>query len=555
MKAYLMIVLLSVNYLFAESIEVETKPDSARVYLQGAELSHHADLKLEKGKNTFKITGVSPSLLESSIRINTDKEIDIMSVSLKNETREHVVSREEKATQDSIKLIIQKILELNSEKSALKEELEMLNSNKSIGGSGGVSVQLIKDMADFFRQRIMEINSKQLKIDSQIEDLQEKKNILTEKLNELSVDSDGLKYFIEIVIFSEIKTRCDINFTYFTGEASWYPEYNVKAKSRDNKLEIYYKAKVRQNSGIDWNDIDITLSTGNPMISLNKPSLSTKFAFIEEKPKQLPVNGINNIVGLTSGVQGTGQGFSIRGARTSEPEIIVEGKAIQSTKNIGSITVEKSEAISKFQVSSGNLNIEFKPDVKYSIPNDNLFYSVNIQKKLVDAEFEYYCAPLKNKTAYLIAKVKGWEELNILPGNANIYYDNSYNGRTYINPATTDSILQITVAAEKDIIVERKQIKEYREGKFLSSKNEKTYGYEINLKNTKSREISIVIEDQLPVSNDEDIEIVLKEKSGAEFNEKTGILKWTEKLAPGGKSDKQIIYTITAPEYKNVIIN
>jgi hypothetical protein len=570
MKSIIIIFMIAVGYLVAEPAKVQTKLDSVKVYLQGAELSHSAKVKLEKGKTTLKLDGISRNLLENSIRINTEKEIEIMSVTLKSEPKMLEKTQAILATEDSIDKIEYKIEELNNERTALNEELEMVKANKNIGGNSGTTVQQIKDMADFFRTRILDIKSKIQKINIEHMSLNEKNNKLKVNLTKLTSKNTGTNSFIELVINSETEMSTGLVLSYYTSQASWYPEYNVKVKGITSKPDIYYKARVRQNSGIDWEDIDITLSTGNPMLSLNKPVLTTIFAAIQASAdrKPLSADGVNNIVSLSSGNSQSGTGWSVRGARQSETQIRVDGYDVSNsfTGGFGNGENDKlnspDELINEYQniegnfeSITGNITFEYKPLLKYTIMNDNQYYSVNMQKKEMESDYQYYCAPSKNSEVFLIAGIKNWEELNLLPGSANIYYENSYNGRTYINPTTTDSILQITVAVDKEIIVKRTQMKEYREGKFLSSKNEKTYGYTITIRNTKDKAIKMIVEDQVPVSDDEDIEIEVSEKSGANHNTKTGIIKWTVELKPGEKIEKQLVYSLTAPGNRPLQIN
>lgn len=574
MKIYIIILILAVNCLTAETAFVKTKLDSVKVYLQGAELSHSAKVKLNKGKNILKFEGVASGLNENSIRINTEKEMDIMSVSLKNEKIEVKKTQELLAIEDSMRKLEYRIQELKNEKSALNEELEMVKSNKNVGGSTGTTALQIRDMADFFRARIMEIKTRLSKIDLENDALKEKEDKLKANLEKVQGKNPrSTSDFIELVINCDTETNNGFVITYYTNLASWYPEYNVKVKDITSKPDLYYKAKVKQNSGIDWEDIDITLSTANPTISLIKPIINTLFASFYT-PQVLSNQMIGSVTSNKS-TTSTGSGFNIRGARISETQIRVDGLDIgnqlsgyygfagraempmvsqYATEQVqlvqGGYTAEYGDVAGGFISTAININFEYKPAMKYTIPNDNRFYTVNMQMKPVEADFEYYCAPAYSKDVFLIAKIRNWEGLNLLPGYANVYYNNSYNGVTYISPATTDSILQITLALDKEIIVERKQIQEYREGKFLSSNNEKTYGYNISVRNTKNKAVTIVIEDQAPVSGDEDIEIEVSQNSGSDYNKRTGITRWLVSLQPGEKSEKQLVYSITAPGNK-----
>ncbi len=566
MKTWNCIVMLALMWCTAASAEqtdVKARTDSVKVYLQGAEMFHSTKVKLSEGKNIVKVRGISGVAVENSLRAGLSREAEIMSVALKRDIAPLAKTPAMVAIEDSVKDTDYRVREIGNEITALEQELEMLKENRSIGGSNGINAAQLKEMADFFRSRFTEVNNRILKLDGAIETLAEKKNSMNQRLIAITTKdrTNSNESYVEVVINSNSAMTTDIFLTYYITQASWVPEYNLKIKNLESMPELQYKAKVRQNSGIDWDDVGLTLSTGNPLICLDMPKISTLFANLVN-----PAKSGYGVVGVSSGTLSTGAGWSVRGARASETQVRVDGYEVSATlpdgeiiyKSKGGFSAEYGDVPGGKPVDyddmqgtvtgySRNVSCEFRPELRYTIPSDDRYNNVVLGKKEAEAEYEYYARPNWRESAFVIAKIKNRAELNLMYGNANVYYENSYNGRTVINPETTDSVLSVAVAADRDVVVKRTPVRKYSEGKFLSSNKEKSFGFEIAIRNNKTKPVKIVVEDQVPVSAIDEISVEVLEVSGGSHNKKTGIIKWVLELKPGESVSKELAYTMTIP--------
>ena len=169
------------------------------------------------------------------------------------------------------------------------------------------------------------------------------------------------------------------------------------------------------------------------------------------------------------------------------------------------------------------------------------------------ATYKFLSVPKMDKDVFLTAYLMGWEKLNLVPGEANIVYQNSIISKTYINTGGTVDTLIVSLGVDKRVVVDRKKISDKSKDKVIGSTRERTVHFEITVKNQNQSEIAFVLKDQVPVTQTEDIKIIVEEISGAKYDELTGELVWNLKLKPNETKKLDLRYTIKHDKDKTVI--
>ncbi len=203
-------------------------------------------------------------------------------------------------------------------------------------------------------------------------------------------------------------------------------------------------------------------------------------------------------------------------------------------------------------MQESQLNVEFKVEQPYTIPTDGKYHMVIMTEFSIPAEYEYHAVPSIDKAAFLLAKIADWGKYNLLPGKANIFFENTYVGQSQINPYITADTLLLSFGRDSKIIIEREKL--YKESTVKTSLMTKKHinAYEITLRNTKSKSVTIEVLDQIPLSNIKDIEVELVESGGAEFVKKVGKLSWEIKLQPNETKKIKFVYSVKYPKAKVV---
>ncbi len=201
------------------------------------------------------------------------------------------------------------------------------------------------------------------------------------------------------------------------------------------------------------------------------------------------------------------------------------------------------------------ISAEFQIDLPYTIKSNNEQHMVLVKNEDLKADYKYYTVPKYDNAAYLVAQISKLDELQLVPAKANIFFDGSYIGETYLDPTTMDDTLNLSLGKDPNIIVKRTLLKRETKDKIVGTNKERTFAYAIEIKNLKSNSIDIVVQDQVPITQNADIEITPTELSRGELDERTGIVEWKFNLKGGAKKDLEFIYKIKHPKDQTVYIN
>jgi hypothetical protein len=195
-------------------------------------------------------------------------------------------------------------------------------------------------------------------------------------------------------------------------------------------------------------------------------------------------------------------------------------------------------------------------DIKtpYTIKSDNQNYTINMEVYELPAFFKYYSVPKINNNAFLIAYITDWEKYNLLDGEANLFFEDTYVGKTLLDLRFATDTLSLSLGPDKNVTINRQKVKDFTTKQFIGSKKEETRAWLTSVKNNKSQKIDIIVLDQVPVSTNEEIEIEIHKKEGSQFQKETGEIKWEFTLEPGNKKELELRYSVKYPKNRNLKI-
>jgi len=203
-------------------------------------------------------------------------------------------------------------------------------------------------------------------------------------------------------------------------------------------------------------------------------------------------------------------------------------------------------------VNNQQLSVEFDIALPYDIPSDSKTHKVEVQDYTVPAIYEYYAVPKMDNDAFLLARVTDWSKLNLLSGNANIFFEGAYVGQSYINTATTKDTLDLSLGRDKKIIIKRLKEKDYTKQKFIGNDVKESFNYTITIRNTKTDDITIKLFDQFPISNNADIKVTRDDSGGATVDDVTGKLTWSITVKPGEDKKMKFSFTVEFPKNQSI---
>ncbi|UOB17438.1 mucoidy inhibitor MuiA family protein [Abyssalbus ytuae] len=280
---------------------------------------------------------------------------------------------------------------------------------------------------------------------------------------------------------------------------------------------------------------------------------------------------------LASNLGGKAPGITIRGSSTTKmdktPFYIVDGMMVDDISYLDEneiVTIETLDdtASSMYgsQAENGvivittkgytiNKNIitkEFNIKKPYNIASAKDVTVIDIDKFDIPAEYRYLAAPVINENVFLLAEISNWENFDLLPGEANIYFDGSYAGKTFIDPLKVEKKLKVSLGADPNIIVSRRQLNNFKDKNFTGSLTIINKTYELVLKNNKPHSVEISLLDRIPVSQNKEIKVDDIEYSNAYYDDKKGIVKWKITLQPSEGAKKTLSYEVKYPKWKKI---
>lgn len=342
-------------------------------------------------------------------------------------------------------------------------------------------------------------------------------------------------------------------------------DYNVLPPTYDRKVRTV-RGKVMDETGVALPGASVTVkgstigtvadSEGNYSLTLPASASTLQFSYIGYTTKQLQASGeVMNI--------------SLQESRNNLEEVVVTGygtalpidKALQG--RIAGVSVNQSSpmrirgtASIPVPVVQQEKTTTFELEVKtpYTILTDNKSYTVDMAYYDVPAVFQYYAVPKIEKEAFLQARIANWESYNLLEGEATIYFENTFVGKTLLDIRNATDTLTLSLGRDKKVMITREKIKELSTRQFIGSKQEEIRAWKTVIRNTKSQPINLVVLDQVPVSTNSEIEVNLQQSSGVKPSVDTGELKWEFTLQPDEKKVLELLYSVRYPKNRVLYI-
>ncbi len=521
-------------------IFTSAKVNAATVYVNAAELYQSTTLTIPKGTSEIVIKNVSDYLNENTVQIAAPATLTVLSVQFsQNYISEYQIDESNpaiKKVRDSITLVQKEIAKIIVEKASHSKTIELLDKNQEVAGENvGLNVLELTKLVDYYKTKRSELSNaiaifeeKESKLNERLSQLNSKLEINTKNEEKTS------KGKLILQVMNEVAGAVKLDINYITYNASWQPFYDLRAENISSPINMMYKARVTQNTGIDWKNVKLTLSSGNPNQNNIAPSLQPWFL------RYQPDKNLNEVVVM---------GYSKRNAplkRSSARDEI-------TSDNQADLEVMDEASMSRYTtINENQLNVTFDIDIPYDILSNGKGHSVSLKEIKLPATYKYYAAPRVDKEAFLLAHINDYSKFNLLPGDANIIFEGMYVGKTNINPNQTADTLSLSMGRDKKISIKREKIADKSGTKFLSSYKEQTFTFDTTVRNNKKETAELLLKDQYPLSTDKDMTVEVLEKSNAKVNEETGVLSWDLKLAPNESKKIRLSYKVKYPKDKDI---
>jgi uncharacterized protein (TIGR02231 family) len=439
----------------------------------------------------------------------------------------------QKATDADVELATRALVAEKEQKSldALAAESEMFARGLALRNR---SVEEQGALFDFISGRGRALQTELLAISRERRDLAKEIDRLKREL--AAIQSARPKQRFSAVVELEVNAPgdLDLELSYVVTGAGWQPLYDIR--SSDANVELSYLAQVAQNTGEDWPDVAVTLSTARPSLSLVLPELDPWYL----RPRQ-PIAQPAPMM-----------------ARSMAPQAVpmpggasrAVGAALQPAE-----AAPQDLAVDTAAVSESGAALTYRLAGSADIPGSNNPRKVNIATLNFKPLVTYLAAPKLEQVCYRRAEIKNDSRYSLLPGRAQLFESDEYLGATALDFVAPGQTFELSLGADERLRVERElAARDVDKAFIIGDRRRIRYGYTIELENLRDGPQQVTVRDQLPVARDEQIKVKL-DGADPKPNEQSelGQLEWKLNLDKGAKRTIRFDFSVEHPRSMDVI--
>lgn len=530
---------------------MNSKISEVTVYFQQALVTRVAEIELERGKHELIFDRIPSDYRENSVQVKGFGNATIKDV---KKNRDFVTEEPNERRQEltkTIQALQDKMNILKDQEKLARNEQDIVQSIMEKLTAKGEKEDVLNpekwiQMVDFYRNRNISLNEELRNTVMQIRELEKEQFKLQKQIQELGLPGKKQINQIKVLVEASKAGKIKLELSYIVQNASWYPLYDVRVSSDTKVMNLTYKANISQRTNEDWNDVKLKISTAQPHAGAEHPELRPWRLNLHETNRKW--SKLNKSIATKDKEM---QQMHLRGGMSNEVAYAIDGMSVsdpvESYEDMAIETASTSENItsSVFEIPGTN-----------TILSDNQEHQVTIAIEDFPAYFRYSTVPKLAPFAYLKAKVKNDSEYPFLKGEANIFLDDNFVTTASFDFAAPTDEFWTFLGVDENIKIKYKLIRKYKENLGLFGNREKQFfEYEITIKNNKKTEEEIVVWDQIPISQHEDIKIDLiepiyeKDTDNLKLN-KNKFLEWFFRLKPAEEIKIPLQFSVEYPQNK-----
>jgi len=524
-------ILISLNLTAQTEKEIKAEIKHVTVFTDRAQIDHEAAVSLISGKTVLKLPGLSPYIDPQSIQVKGFGEFTILSVNQQNNYLQNLEDTPEiKNIRSQIEALTIKAEDEKTSIKVLNEKITFLSANKAIlVKETTFSIDQFKTLMDLYTTNIDQAINGILKKERLIKEYEQQIAALNQQVAQRLGKQQLPSGEILVTVTTEKQVSGRLTFSYVVSNAGWYPSYDIRVDDIKNPVTIFFKANLFQNSGVQWKDVKLSFSNATPWVAGDMPILYPWFLDYYS-PTPIRIRGNRPLAASDAPV------MMEMASKEAKMEDIAEAAPVMVEKQIG------------------ETSITFDIATPYTIPSDGNIQTVEIQRITAPADYKYVTLPKLSQLAYLTANIHDWAKLSLQSGEATLYFENSFVGKSYLNVNQLTDTLTVSLGTDNSILVKREKRREFTSKKVIGSNKTETYSFLLTIRNNKSNSVNITLNDQIPVSSNSGITVEALELSAGKHNLQTGEIKWDLEIKPQESRQLVLTYSVKYPKDKTVIL-
>jgi uncharacterized protein (TIGR02231 family) len=389
--------------------------------------------------------------------------------------------------------------------------------------------QFLQGQDDEMRAAIRELDTEQRTLTRRLDKLRY-------ELKQLQSARPTQRFQAKVDVLVQSEGDFTLEVTYVVNNAGWQPLYDLRLMENGNGriLELSYIAQVTQNTGQDWQGVELVVSTARPALNQRLPDLHPWYLNVFIPPT--PMAAKQMVRAVAPAPQMAMMGAAMDEAPATEmAELVAAEQAVAAVQDSGTA-------------------VSFLVPGQTNIPSDGSPHKTTINLFQLDPELDYLAVPKHTAAVFRRVKVKNDSPSPLLPGQANLFFGDEFIGSTHLEYAPVGEEMELLLGVEERIKVERELSRRDVDKALLRDVRQLRYGYKIELENLTNSEANIEVHDHIPVARHEDIKVKLERISPnpAEHSD-LNLMEWNLILAPGAVQTIQYDFQIQHPRNIQVV--
>ncbi|MCF6365244.1 MAG: mucoidy inhibitor MuiA family protein [Bacteroidales bacterium] len=531
---------------------LNSKITKVTVFNDRAQVTRIAETDTTKGEHIFRFENLPESIEEKSIQVNGLGKVLLKEIKYKDVYYEEVQDEKKKKLYNDAVQVQFAIQEISDQIAHAEKEKQFMENIvvKITGESQERTMELNPEnwmkMVEFYRTKLDSSDKEIRDANKHLTEQKGKLNKINKEISKLGINEGKTKKVVDVLIVAEETSKIALALTYIVYGPSWQPAYNLRVSSENKKILVEYNAVITQQTEEDWENIDLTISTAQVQIGGTVPVLSPWYVakyVPAPPPAKHQKKGRERMLSKSAMAMKEAMAFD-----DFEGEEVLAGM------------IEKPKPMIK-----PNIHIEEKAtSTTYSIAGKSTVLSNGDNHKTAigvmefDADFEYTIVPKLSTFAYLEAEITNKSDYVFLPGDANIFFDNSFVTETNLKSVQPEEKFHVSLGIDEGIKTEHKIIPAFNKDEgIFNKKQKKTFDFETIIKNAKKTDEKIKLLQHIPVSNDDNIEVKLispkyKEETDSLKISKQGIVERNMTIKSNEETVNKLKFTVEYPRNMNV---
>lgn len=521
----------------AEVIQTEAKVTSVILYLDSAQVTRTASVKVQEGLNEILFTNIPERLNEGTLTVSAkgSAEAKILDAKIKQIFLEEAPAEQARQLEEQIQALKDDITELQNGQRVIAQEQEFLTSIKLFAQqqvpedlvTKVPDVQQLGAVSDFIKTQWQDTFKRQLVNEQDIRAKNKTLEKLTKELAQLQRTRRREKQLISVEVDVQKAGELEVSAGYLMSQAAWHPEYDARVDAGRQQVELVCIGVVKQTSGEDWQDVQLTLSTAKPTIAGRMPELES-WILRPQPPMEMRKSSM-----------------AWGKAKEEYEPYYCKSAELDEQKAAASLYAQTAE-----KLTSVNYRIARLADIK----SDGTQHRLPVFSEIFPAQFRYSATPKLSPFAYLTAKITNQRE-QLLPAAVRLFLDDVYVGASSIDAVGKGEEFDFYLGIDEGVKVKREKIKEQVKEIWIAGlkRNNKVIvtTFKVTLENYKSKDAKVDLFDHLPVSQSDKIavktlEMTLK-PAEEDYEDRKGVLRWELDIPPRGKKEIEWTYQVEHP--------